>query len=96
MPGIFYRDALNQALREEMRRDKDVFFIAEAVVSITTSSKAPVPHYYVTIDVDMDEALELKAAFKEGIKRVIDGLQAAQFLERLKFILENPFKLLMD
>ena len=31
MPVITYRDALNQALREEMARDKDVFLMGEEV-----------------------------------------------------------------
>ena len=30
MPLITYRDALNQALREEMARDKDVFLMGES------------------------------------------------------------------
>ena len=35
MPVITYRDALNQALREEMARDKDVFLMGEEVGMVT-------------------------------------------------------------
>ena len=31
MPTLTYRDALNQALREEMQRDPDVFLMGEEV-----------------------------------------------------------------
>ena len=31
MPVLTYRDALNQALREEMERDPDVFLMGEEV-----------------------------------------------------------------
>ena len=31
MPTVTYRDALNQALREEMRRDPRVFLMGEEV-----------------------------------------------------------------
>ncbi len=37
----------------------------KAIVRATTQSKAPVPHFYLTIDIDMDEAERLRHYFKQ-------------------------------
>lgn len=66
-----------EKVEERMYEDRPLSLMRKTIASRMTQSKTTIPHYYVTVDVDMEKALEIKDALKieyEGIKVTITDL----------------------
>ncbi len=58
------RQAMPASRHVSRTTDRPLSQMRKAIIRATTQSKAPVPHFYLTTDIDMEEAEKLRASFK--------------------------------
>lgn len=60
------RQAASLSGKEARPADRPLSQMRKAIVRATTQSKAPVPHFYLTTHIDMEEAEKLRASWKRS------------------------------